>query len=94
MDEVLRDLLTFQSKTTIDLIVTIYRLIVINDLYSSGVQLHFAPRLTACLDLGRCWLSEAKHGWTGSVFIQFYFTWKVSWEESSKQVASMLSNKD
>ena len=30
--------MTLQGKTTIDLIVTIYRPIVIHDLYSSGVQ--------------------------------------------------------
>ena len=34
------------------------------------------------------------YGWTGSVFIHFYFLQKVSWRRKQKQVDSILNDKD
>ena len=60
-------------------------------------QHNIAPRSTACLDLGGCWLSEVNiaivdgQGLYLSVFISYR---KFLGDESSKQVASILNDKD
>ena len=59
--------------------------------------MYYPPRLTACLDRGGCWLSEVNiaimdgQGLYLSIFISYK---KFLRDKSSKQVASILKDKD
>ena len=57
----------------------------------------YSPRLTACLDLGGCWLAEVNiaimdgQGLYLSIYISYR---KYLGDKSSKHVASLLNDKD
>ena len=55
------------------------------------------PRLTACVDLGGCWLPEVnKQNMDGQgLYLSIFISYReFLGDESSKQVASLLNDKD